>query len=54
MKADLVDKVSLLLLPLADGSASTTVFETGAVTTMKLDRVKKLANDVLWLKYKMK
>lgn len=53
MKAGLVNEVSLLLLPLADGTTSTTVFETGAVTTMKLIHVEQLAHDVLWLKYKV-
>jgi riboflavin biosynthesis pyrimidine reductase len=54
MTAGLVNELSLLLLPLADGTTSTTVFETGAVSTMKLKHVKKLANDVLWLQYKFK
>lgn len=53
MKAGLVDELSLLLLPLADGSVSTTLFEYGAVTELKLNEVEKLEHDVLWLKYKV-
>lgn len=54
MKAGLVDELSLLLLPLADGTTATTVFETGAPITMKLKNMEKLANDVLWLQYQIK
>ncbi len=54
MKAGLVNELSLLVLPLADATIATTVFETGAVTEMKLKDVKELANGVLWLKYKVK
>lgn len=54
LKAGLVNELSLLLLPLADGSTSTTVFESGAVTDMKLKKVKELAGGVLWLSYSIK
>jgi len=53
LKASLINELSLLVLPLADGSQSTTVFEMGAVREMKLKTVKKLSNGVLWLKYKV-
>jgi len=53
LKASLINELSLLVLPLADGSQSTTVFEMGAVREMKLKKVKKLSNGVLWLKYKV-
>ncbi|WP_114940654.1 dihydrofolate reductase family protein [Mucilaginibacter endophyticus] len=54
MKAGLVDELSLLLLPLADGTTATSVFETGAVTEMKLKKVKELPGGVLWLNYKVR
>lgn len=54
MKAGLVDELSLLVLPLADGTTATSVFETGVVTEMKLKKVKELPGGVLWLNYKIK
>jgi riboflavin biosynthesis pyrimidine reductase len=54
MKAGLVDELSVLILPLADGTTATSVFETGAVTEMKLNKVKELAGGVIWLNYKIK
>lgn len=54
MKAGLVDELSLLVLPLADGTTATSVFETGAITEMKLNKVKELANGVIWLNYKIR
>lgn len=57
----LIDEYHQLLLPLADGSAdSATVFEIDEAakkhhsTIMKLDHVKHLDGDVLWLKYLIK
>lgn len=54
MKAGLVDELSLLVLPLADGTTATSVFESGAVTQMKLKKVKEFTGGVLWLNYKLK
>jgi len=54
LKAKLVNELSLLLLPIADGSSSTTLFETGAVNDMKLKKVKELPGGILWLHYKIK
>jgi riboflavin biosynthesis pyrimidine reductase len=54
MKAGLVDELSLLVLPLADGTVSTTVFESGTITEMELKKAEKLKDDVLWLRYKVK
>lgn len=58
LSAGLIDEVSLLLLPLADGTANTpTTFEVSenfkknAATELKLKEVQPLNNDVLWLKY---
>lgn len=57
----LIDEVSLLVLPFADGSTDAASsfdmsHETGKkkIPQMKLDSMEKLDNDVLWLKYKVK
>jgi riboflavin biosynthesis pyrimidine reductase len=54
----LIDELSLLVLPLADGTPKTpTTFEVGELlkknpaTELKLKDVQRLENDVLWLKY---
>ncbi|RYY54593.1 MAG: RibD family protein [Chitinophagaceae bacterium] len=54
----LIDEHNQLLLPMADGSVDTSsVFEIEAsvkkegATLFRLDSIKKLDNDVLWLKY---
>ncbi|TGE28189.1 dihydrofolate reductase family protein [Hymenobacter metallicola] len=59
LNAGLIDELSLLLLPLADGTpASPTTFEVsdyltkGPATRLKLTQVKQLDNDVVWLKYR--
>ncbi|PWT76079.1 MAG: deaminase [Bacteroidetes bacterium] len=56
----LIDEYHQLILPIADGSIETsTVFEIqpkvkkGGATLLKLKQVKKIANDVVWLKYKI-
>jgi len=60
LQTDLIDEISLLVLPLADGTAGTaTTFELSAMMTdkakvLKLTSVKQLAYDVIWLKYTMK
>ena len=57
----LIDEVSLLILPFADGSTDaassfdiTRQPKKKAVPCMKLEEVKTLENDVLWLTYKTK
>ena len=59
LNAGLIDELSLLLLPVADGIAGTpTTFEVGEDLPMQTARelkvmdVKKLEHDVLWLRYK--
>lgn len=54
----LIDELSLLILPLADGTPKTpTTFEVSEylkknpATELKLKEVQQLRNDVLWLKY---
>ncbi|MEX6689701.1 RibD family protein [Danxiaibacter flavus] len=54
----MIDELSLLLLPIADGTPkSPTVFEVSEylqkkpASVMKLTQVKELSNDVLWLRY---
>ncbi|AYL98418.1 RibD family protein [Mucilaginibacter celer] len=56
----LIDEFHQLLLPIADGTAQTaTVFDIdekakrGGATLLQLEDVKKLDDDVLWLKYKV-
>jgi riboflavin biosynthesis pyrimidine reductase len=54
----LIDELSLLILPIADGTANTpTVFEVSdylkkqPASLLKLKEVKKVEQDVIWLKY---
>jgi riboflavin biosynthesis pyrimidine reductase len=54
----LIDELSLLILPIADGTANTpTVFEVSdylkkqPASLLKLKQVKKVEQDVIWLKY---
>ena len=61
LNAGLIDELSLLLLPVADGTSGTpTTFEAGSLPPdriaqeLKLVDVKKLEHDVLWLKYTFK
>jgi riboflavin biosynthesis pyrimidine reductase len=60
LNAGLIDELSLLVLPLADGTAGTpTAFEVGnylpkePARELKLIDVQKLQHDVLWLRYKL-
>ena len=60
LNAGLIDEVSLLILPLADGTANTsTTFDVGdylpkkPAQQLKLLEVKKLEHDVIWLRYKV-
>lgn len=59
LNAGLIDELSLLLLPLADGTPkSPTTFEVseylrkGPATRLQLTAVQQLDNDVVWLKYR--
>jgi riboflavin biosynthesis pyrimidine reductase len=61
LHAALIDELSLLILPLADGSPKTpTTFEVSEylakseASKLKLTDVKKLEHDVVWLRYSMK
>ena len=58
LNAGLIDELSLLVLPIADGTAqSPTIFEVsdylkkGPATRLYLQQVQQLDNDVVWLKY---
>jgi riboflavin biosynthesis pyrimidine reductase len=57
----LIDELSLLILPLADGTPDApTTFEVSkqltknSVTELKLNKVEQLTEDVLWLRYTIK
>ena len=59
LNAGLIDELSLLILPVADGTPKTpTTFEVseylqkGPATELQLMDVKKLEYDVIWLTYK--
>lgn len=59
LNAGLIDELSLLMLPLADGTPkSPTTFEVseyltkGPATRLRLTQVEQLDNDVVWLKYR--
>ena len=61
LKAGLVDELSLLLVPIADGSIATpTVFDAvpgtdrSVARKLKLKSLKRLPDDVLWLRYDMR
>jgi len=60
LKAGLIDEVSVLHVPLADcNGGSPSIFEgrdeNGVpVSRLQLLKVKRLENDVLWLRYKVK
>jgi 2,5-diamino-6-(ribosylamino)-4(3H)-pyrimidinone 5'-phosphate reductase len=58
LKAGLIDELSLLIIPIADGSIGTpTVFDVERGHTrrnpglLRLKRVKRLASNVVWLRY---
>ena len=58
LKAGLIDEFSLVLAPIADGTTGApTVFEAGEdpgkrkATRFKLQSVKKIYNDFLWIRY---
>lgn len=61
LNAGLIDEISILLLPIADGTiGSPTTFEVGhflpkkSAQQLKLIDVQKLKHDVLWLRYSVK
>ncbi|KUG07489.1 RibD family protein [Solirubrum puertoriconensis] len=61
LNAGLIDELSLLVLPIADGTPkSPTTFEVseylhkGPATRLYLNEVQQLDNDVVWLKYRFK
>jgi len=60
LNESLIDELHQLLLPIADGTiATSTLFEVDpkvkkeGATLLKLDRVERMENDVLWLTYKI-
>lgn len=59
LRADLIDELSVLYLPLADGTAGApSLFDLAQgdrkkASKLKLLSVKKLQNDVLWMRYKV-
>jgi riboflavin biosynthesis pyrimidine reductase len=60
LNEELIDELHLLILPIADGTKETTsVFEISedlkkeGATLMKLEAVKQIEDDVLWLTYKI-
>ncbi|WP_345952700.1 RibD family protein [Mucilaginibacter sp. PAMB04168] len=61
LNAGLIDELSLLLLPIADGTLkSPTTFEVSEflqkspAALMQLQKAEQLENDVIWLKYRFK
>ena len=61
LNEELIDELHQLLLPIADGTIETsTLFEVDksmkkeGATLLKLENVKQIENDVLWLTYKFK
>jgi riboflavin biosynthesis pyrimidine reductase len=60
LNAGLIDELSLLILPMADGTENTaTTFDVAGwlpkkkARNLKLMEVKKMESDVIWLRYKM-
>jgi riboflavin biosynthesis pyrimidine reductase len=59
LAADLIDELSILVAPIADGSVGTpTLFDSDArrspARKMKLMSMEKRAGDIVWLRYKMR
>jgi 2,5-diamino-6-(ribosylamino)-4(3H)-pyrimidinone 5'-phosphate reductase len=57
LAADLIDELSLLIAPIADGSTGTpSLFdaEKGAARRFELISVQKLKDDIVWLRYKVR
>jgi 2,5-diamino-6-(ribosylamino)-4(3H)-pyrimidinone 5'-phosphate reductase len=57
LAADLIDELSLLIAPVADGSTGTpSLFdsEKGAARNLELISVKKLKDDIVWLRYRIR
>ena len=61
LNEELIDELSLLIVPIADGTPKTpTTFEVSEYLSKKpaaqlqLTEVKQMENSVLWLKYKVK
>ncbi|HEX7421392.1 MAG TPA: dihydrofolate reductase family protein, partial [Thermoanaerobaculia bacterium] len=55
--ADLIDELSLLIAPVADGSTGTpSLFdsEKGAARSLELISVQKLRDDIVWLRYRIR
>jgi 2,5-diamino-6-(ribosylamino)-4(3H)-pyrimidinone 5'-phosphate reductase len=55
--ADLIDELSLLIAPVADGSTGTpSLFdsEKGAARNLELISVQKLKDDIVWLRYRIR
>jgi riboflavin biosynthesis pyrimidine reductase len=57
LAADLIDEVSVLVAPVADGAVGTpTLFDSsespGSARRLKLVSVEKLRDDIVWLRYK--
>lgn len=57
LAANLIDELSLLVTPVADGSAGTpTLFDVeegkGPARSLRLISVKRLAGDIVWLRYR--
>jgi 2,5-diamino-6-(ribosylamino)-4(3H)-pyrimidinone 5'-phosphate reductase len=55
---DLIDELSVLVAPVVDGANGTpTLFDTGSATSLRrkvrLISVKKLAGDIVWLRYRL-
>lgn len=57
LEAGLIDELSLLIAPVADGSTGTpSLFdsEEGPARSLELTSVQKLKDDIVWLRYKIK
>ena len=59
LAADLIDELSLLVTPVADGSVGTpTLFDAsegkGPARNLRLISVKKLGGDIVWLRYRVR
>jgi len=57
LEADLIDELSLLIAPVADGSTGTPALfdsDKGAARSLELISVQRLKDDIVWLRYKVR
>lgn len=52
LRADLIDELSLVVLPVSAGEEGRPLFDRGVMSAFRLEQVQKLEDDALWLRYR--